>query len=112
MVKIRLTRLGRKKRPFYRIVVTDIRNRREGAALAELGYYNPLSKELKLNKALALEWISKGAIPTQTTQRLIDKAPEDGALVVLEKAQKERLSKKAQAKKQAEAEKTAEESAA
>lgn len=108
MVKIRLARLGRKKRPFYRIVVTDIRNRREGAALAELGYYNPLSKELKLNKALALEWIAKGAIPTDTTQRLINKAPEDGALVVLEKTQKERLSKKAQAKKQSEAQQAAE----
>ncbi len=104
MVKIRLKRLGRKKRPFYRIVVTDIRNRRDGKPLAELGYYNPLSKELKLDKITALDWVSKGAQPSDTVKRLIDKAPESGELITLEKAQKERVSKKVKAKQQAEAE--------
>src|ERR1700741_2269281 len=94
MVKIRLKRQGRKHRPFYRIVVTDIRNRRDGAPLLELGYYNPMSKQLKLDKKLALEWISKGAQPTEAAQRLINKADENGELIVLEKAKKERLSKK------------------
>lgn len=102
MVKIRLKRLGRKKRPFYRVVVTDIRNKRDGAPLAELGYYNPLTKELKLDKATALDWMSKGAIPSDTAKRLIDKASETGELIVLEVAKKERLSKKAKEKQAAE----------
>lgn len=96
MVKIRLKRLGRKKRPFYRIVVMNDLDRREGAALAELGYYNPLSRELKLDKALAESWITKGAIPTETAARLIKQAGDTTDVVVLEKASKERLSKKAQ----------------
>ncbi len=104
MVKIRLKRLGRKKRPFYRIVVTDIRNRRDGKPLAELGYYNPLNKELKLDKATALDWIAKGAQPSDTAKRLIDNASETGELITLEVAKKERLSKKAKAKQQAEEE--------
>ncbi len=104
MVKIRLKRLGRKKRPFYRIVVMDIRERRQGAPLAELGYFNPLSRELKLDKTAAQSWISKGAIPSETVGKLIEKAPESGELIVLERAQKERLSKKAQARLNKEAE--------
>ncbi len=104
MVKIRLKRLGRKKRPFYRIVVTDIRNRRDGKPLAELGYYNPLTKELKLDKSTALDWVSKGAQPSDTVKRLIDNAPETGELITLEVIKKDRLSKKAKAKQQAEEE--------
>jgi small subunit ribosomal protein S16 len=95
MVRIRLKRLGRKHRPFYRIVVTDIRNRRDGAPLLELGYYNPISKQLKLDKKAALEWISKGAQPTDAAQRLINKADENGELIVLEQVRKEKLSRKA-----------------
>lgn len=95
MVKIRLKRLGRKHSPFYRIVVTDIRNRRDGAPLMELGYYNPMSKQLKLDKKAALEWIRKGAQPSETALRLINKADENGELIVLEVAKKERLSRKA-----------------
>jgi small subunit ribosomal protein S16 len=104
MVKIRLKRLGRKHSPFYRIVVTDIRNRRDGAPLMELGYYNPMSKELKLDKKAALEWISKGAQPTESAQRLINKADESGALIKLEVVKKQRLSKKAAEKAKAAAE--------
>jgi len=104
MVKIRLKRLGRKHRPFYRIVVTDIRNRRDGAPLMELGYYNPISKELKLDKKAALEWIGKGAQPSDTAQRLINKADENGQLIVLEVAKKDKLSKKAAEKAKAAAE--------
>lgn len=101
MVKIRLKRLGRKHRPFYRIVVTDIRNRRDGEPLSELGYYNPISKQLKLDKQAALEWIAKGARPSEAAQRLINKASETGELVQLEVVKKQRLSKKAQAAEQA-----------
>lgn len=114
MVKIRLKRLGRKKRPFYRIVVMDIRSRATGAPLAELGYYNPLSRELKLDKQSAQDWIKKGAIATDTAKRLIEKAPETGELIVLEKVRKERLSKKQAEllKQQEEAKKAAEAEAA
>jgi small subunit ribosomal protein S16 len=95
MVKIRLKRQGRKHRPFYRIVVTDIRNRRDGAPLSELGYYNPISKELKLDKQAALDWISKGAQPSDTAKKLIEKADEGGNLIRLESAKRDKLSKKA-----------------
>jgi small subunit ribosomal protein S16 len=95
MVKIRLKRQGRKHRPFYRIVVTDIRNRRDGAPLSELGYYNPISKELKLDKQAALDWISKGAQPSDTAKKLIEKADDAGNLIKLESAKRDRLSKKA-----------------
>lgn len=111
MVRIRLKRQGRKKRPFYRVVVTDIRNRRDGKPIEELGFYNPMNKELKLNKKLAEEWVSKGAIPTETAKRLIDKADANGELIKLEVVKKERLSKKAKAK-QEEEKKAAEEAAA
>ena len=112
MVRIRLKRLGRKKKPFYRIVVTDIRNRRDGAPLEELGYYNPISKQLKLNKQSALAWKAKGAIASEAAQRLIDKADESGELIQLENARKEKLSKKAQARVQEEAKKKADEAEA
>ncbi len=106
MVKIRLKRLGRKKRPFYRIVVMDVRDRREGAALAEIGFYNPLSKELRLDKAEAQNWIQKGAQATEAVARLLKQAPENaGEVIILEKAAKEKLSKKAQARKKEEEEK-------
>lgn len=101
MVRIRLKRLGRKHSPFYRIVVTDIRNRREGAPLMELGYYNPMTKQLKLNKQAALEWISKGAQPTERALWLINKADESGQEIVLQLVKKEQLSKKAAEKAKA-----------
>lgn len=101
MVKIRLKRQGRKHRPFYRIVVTDIRSRRDGAPLSELGYYNPISKELKLDKQAALDWIRKGAQPSDTAQKLINKADENGNLIKLETVKKEKLSKKAAEKAKA-----------
>lgn len=104
MVKIRLKRLGRRKRPFYRIVATDIRSRRDGAPLEELGFYNPISRELKLDKQAALAWVAKGALTSPTAQRLIDKASETGELVKLELKQAQKLSKKAKAKAEADAE--------
>lgn len=114
MVKIRLKRMGYKKNPIYRIIVIDVRSKREGAPIEELGHYNPKRKEMKLNKESALEWIKKGAQPTETVEYLIKNCNEEGALVVKEKAKK--LSKKAQAKleaeKEAQAAKEAEEKAA
>ncbi|MBX9878238.1 MAG: 30S ribosomal protein S16 [Candidatus Obscuribacterales bacterium] len=74
MVKIRLKRVGATKAPHYRIVVTDQRNRRDGMPIEEVGYYNPKSKELKVNKEAVSKWIKNGAQPTETVASLIKKA--------------------------------------
>jgi len=107
VVKIRLKRLGYKKNPSYRIVVIDSRDKREGAPIEELGHYNPKTKEMKLNKESALNWIKKGAQATETVQYLIKNCDDNGALVYNKKAE-QKLSRKAQAKleeqKKAEAE--------
>jgi len=81
MVKIRLKRLGYKRNPIYRIIVIDSKEKREGRSLAELGFYNPKRKELKLDKTTANEWIQKGAQPTDTVKYLISNCDEAGNLV-------------------------------
>ncbi len=73
MVRIRLSRRGKKKVPFYRIVITDMRNKRGGVPIEEIGTYNPKTKELILNKEKAQDWIKKGAIPTDTVKTLLKK---------------------------------------
>ncbi len=75
-VKIRLTRLGDKKTPFYRVVVSDSRVARDGAYIDLIGTYDPLKNpvEIKLNADLAKEWIKKGAQPTDTAKALLVKA--------------------------------------
>ena len=73
-VKIRLKRMGSKKNPFYRVVVADERAPRDGRFIDEIGYYNPMSKELKLNNDKANEWIGKGAQPTDTARALLKKS--------------------------------------
>ena len=69
-VKIRFKRMGAKKNPFYRIVVADSRSPRDGRFIEELGYYNPINKELKLDNDKAAEWVKKGAQPTDTVRAL------------------------------------------
>ena len=103
MVKIRLKRLGYKKNPVYRIVVLNSTTKRQAAPIQQLGFYNPKTKEMKLDKVSALDWISKGAQPTQTVQYLINNCNEDGTLNYVKK-ETEKLSKKAQAKLKAEQE--------
>ena len=98
MVKIKLKRLGAKKNPLYRIVVINATTKREGAPIQQLGHYNPKTKEMKLDKQAALDWISKGAQPTETVKYLINNANEDGTLNY-KKSTVEKLSKKALAKK-------------
>ena len=73
-VKIRLKRMGRKKDPFYRMVVADERAPRDGRYIEELGYYNPLTKEMKLDNEKAKDWIGKGAQPTDTARALLKKS--------------------------------------
>lgn len=76
MVKIRLTRLGAHKRPFYRLIVADERARRDGPFIEILGTYDPLKEpsEIKVDIEKARTWIQKGAQPTATAKRLMLKA--------------------------------------
>jgi len=71
-VKIRLKRLGAKKSPFYRIVVADSRAPRDGRSIEEIGYYNPLTEPVtvKIDEEKALDWMSKGAKPSDTVRKL------------------------------------------
>ena len=74
-VKIRLTRMGAKKAPFYRVVVADSRFPRDGRFIEEIGYYNPISEpvEIKINAEAAQKWIKNGAQPTDTVKALLKK---------------------------------------
>ncbi|MDI6890382.1 MAG: 30S ribosomal protein S16 [Thermodesulfovibrionales bacterium] len=76
MVKIRLTRLGAHKRPFYRVVVTDSRARRDGPFIEILGTYDPLKdpSEVKLNTEKIRLWLQRGAQPTARVKKLIQRA--------------------------------------
>lgn len=73
MVKIRLTRMGTHKRPFYRIVAADARARRDGPFIEILGTYNPLSNpsEVRLNVDKVKGWIQRGAQPTKIVKKLL-----------------------------------------
>ena len=75
MLKIRLTRLGAKKAPFYRIVVADSRSPRDGRFIETVGTYNPLVEEnqVTLKEERVLEWLSKGAQPSDTVRNILSK---------------------------------------
>lgn len=70
--KIRLKRIGRKKRPFYRIVIADSRSPRDGRFIKSIGYYNPTQEpiDLKIDEEKAIKWLKNGAIPTETVKSL------------------------------------------
>lgn len=75
MVKIRLKRMGAKKNPFYRIVVTDVRVKRDGKSIEEIGYYDAVKDPavVKIDKEAALKWLKNGAQPTDTVKNLFSK---------------------------------------
>ena len=75
-VKIRMRRMGSKRKPFYRIVVADSRMPRDGRFIEEVGYYNPLTNpdEVKLEEDNIFEWLEKGAQPSDTVRSLLSKA--------------------------------------
>ncbi|MDE2825461.1 MAG: 30S ribosomal protein S16 [Gemmatimonadetes bacterium] len=74
-VAIRLRRTGAKKRPFYRIVVTDNRTRLGGKYIESLGYYNPISPEqLEMDVDKAVDWLNRGARPSETVRSLLVKS--------------------------------------
>ena len=71
-VKLRLKRMGSKKAPFYRVVAADSRSPRDGRFIETVGTYNPIVEpaEVKIDEEKALNWLSKGAIPTDTVRDL------------------------------------------
>jgi len=75
LVKIRLTRMGNRKRPFYRVVVAEDSHRRDGRFIDILGTYDPLAKPaaLEVKSEAVLDWLSKGAQPTDTVREILKK---------------------------------------
>ncbi len=75
MVKIRLTRMGKRKMPFYRVVVMDQKKRRDGTYIESLGFYDPMNDPAvtKLDLDRALEWLVKGAQPTDSVRSIFRK---------------------------------------
>jgi small subunit ribosomal protein S16 len=75
-VKIRLKRMGAKKAPFYRVVVADARSPRDGRFIDEIGTYNPTKDPaiVTINSEKALDWLNKGAQPSETVRALFKKA--------------------------------------
>lgn len=76
MVKIRLQRVGKKKAPFYHIVVADSKSPRDGRIIEQIGTYDPMTDPatIKLDKEKTEQWIKNGAKPTDTVKALIEKA--------------------------------------
>ena len=76
MVKIRLQREGKKKAPFYHIVVADSRSPSEGKIIEQIGTYDPMTEPstIVLDNAKVEQWIKNGAKPTETVKKLIEKA--------------------------------------
>jgi small subunit ribosomal protein S16 len=75
-VKIRLKRFGSKKRPYYRIVVMNSRSQREGKTIDEVGFYHPVEieeKQVLIEETKVKEWLDKGATPTDTVKRLLNR---------------------------------------
>lgn len=71
-VRIRLTRVGAKKQPTYRVIVADSRKARDSRSIETIGHYNPRSEpvEVKIDEAKARHWLEKGALPSDTVARL------------------------------------------
>lgn len=90
-VKLRLKRMGSKKKPFYRIVAADSRSPRDGRFIETVGTYNPITEpaEINIKEEIAMKWLRDGAIPTDTVRDLFKKQG------IIEKFHNERMSKKA-----------------
>lgn len=73
-VKIRLTRMGAKQRPSYRIVASDSRVKRDGKYLELIGTYDPISKQTRIDEEIAMKWLERGAQPSDTVRNLLSKA--------------------------------------
>ena len=75
MVKLRLKRMGAKKVPFYRIVAADAKSRRDGRDIDTIGTYDPTKQPaiVNIDEEKAIEWLNKGAVPTDTVRNLLSK---------------------------------------
>lgn len=96
-VRLRLSRMGRIRRPFYRIGAFDSRSRRDGAALEYIGYYDPLEttgQRVKLDAEAASKWVEKGAMPTETVASFLREAG-----VAYKRVEKRRARNRARAQK-------------
>ena len=80
MVKIRLARGGAKKKPYYRIVVADVRKKRDGKFIERIGFYNPMIQEnrFEIDAERAKYWLSEGAQPTDRVRKLMKQAEIEG----------------------------------
>nr|YP_009496693.1 ribosomal protein S16 [Entomoneis sp.]AWT39405.1 ribosomal protein S16 [Entomoneis sp.] len=74
MLKLRLKRLGKKRSPFYRLVVMENTTRRNGRPVEEVGYYNPMTKDYKFDADKIKKWLGYGVKPTETVLALLKKA--------------------------------------
>lgn len=74
MLKIRLTRTGKKQEPHYKIVVCETRSKRDGKVIAQIGAWHPKQKDLKLDRSGFESWLTKGARPSQTVRNLYAKS--------------------------------------
>ena len=75
-VKLRLKRMGAKKKPFYRVISADSRSPRDGRFIEEVGYYDPtkVPADINIKEEVALKWLNQGAQPTDTVRSLLSKA--------------------------------------
>lgn len=73
MVKMRLKRIGAKKKPYYRIIIADVRSPRDGKFIDQVGTYNPLANpsEIKFDEEKAKDWLKKGVQPTESVKKLL-----------------------------------------
>ena len=97
MVRIRLMRMGARNRPFFRIVVADARFPRDGRFIEKIGWYNPLDGKFQVNVDKAVDWLLKGAQPTETVRSILKKSG------VFQKLREAKEAKKEQATEQKEA---------
>ena len=84
MLSIRLTRRVAKKKPFYRIIVTEKRSKRDGRFVESVGYYDPCRNpaDIKINRERVNYWIERGAQPSETVRSLIKRSPEPASAEV------------------------------
>ena len=82
MLSIRLTRRGAKKKPFYRIIVTETRSKRDGRFVENIGYYDPCRNpaDVKIDRERVDYWIERGAQPSETVRSLIKRKTESAAV--------------------------------
>lgn len=74
MLKLRLKKMGRKRQPCYRMIIIQNTSRRDGKAIEEVGYYNPITKEVSFNSEKIINWLKNGVQPTNTVKNILQKA--------------------------------------